>query len=675
MKLISLEKSQTTKLFWMITSMLLAVAVLTAEQSDPAVMAAGGLLALAAVMPFYLWLLGWSHGLPIWPVFALVTGVTYALPMIQDSAALVGYNSGEIITGGMTTIGFLLLGTMIWVSLTGRTQRPPRAVLMIERANSVRYLLLFVGAGLLFGVNQFTGWIQFPGNSMAVVRGITGSLNTMGLFVLAFYLGRGLLDKQSTILFLAGAVATMLMNMTSLMLAQAVVPAAMVVFGYMLGSNKVPWRALLMIFVVMGLLHPGKYEMRTRYWDPESGVQRLTLLTLPQFYADWLGYGLEEVGSVAGIVTGPKKEDAASSIFERSGNLHMLLLVQKKTPTEVPYFDGATYAPIPRLLIPRFIDDQKGISHAGNVMLTVNYGLQTIEQTASTSIGWGLLPEAYANFGYLGIAGLAIVLAIFYGLITNITVGVPMTSLRFVLGLLIMAAATRADTMGIFVTTQFQGVVGVSLAAMVLMRRQGNPFAADAANGGLQDSGTTGRRWMNGPRDQETKRQPSLRDGLPSNQLTKDEETKRHTAGGIRHTADGMRGDSGMPAPGVLSELIEGALPEGGGGQGAGDGGQGTGDRRQEAGGGGKQLTADGGTVRTFPIKLPKRVAAWMPRRVRAAVVAARSAAEGGNLKPETGVEEGEEGLKDRESKRPRDERARPRQVAVPYQNYRRYRG
>ena len=180
---------------------------------------------------------------------------------------------------------------------------------------------------------------------------------------------------------------------------------------------------------------------------------------------------------------GPKDDEGPSSVFERSGNLHMLLLVQKKTPDEVPYFNGATYAPIPRLLIPRFLDDEKGISHAGNVMLTVNYGLQTLEQTRSTSIGWGLLPEAYANFGYLGIAGLAIVLAIFYGFITNLTVGVPMTSLRFVLGLLIMAAATRADTMGVFVTTQFQGVVGVSLAALVLMRRRGNPFAAGGGEG------------------------------------------------------------------------------------------------------------------------------------------------------------------------------------------------
>jgi hypothetical protein len=319
----------------------------------------------------------------------------------------------------------------------------------------------------------------------------------------------------------------------------------------------------------------------------------------------------------------------------------------------VPYFNGATYAPIPRLLIPRFIDDQKGISHAGNVMLTVNHGLQTIEQTASTSIGWGLLPEAYANFGYIGIAGLAVALAIFYALITNLTVGVPMTSLRFVLGLLIMAAATRADTMGVFITTQFQGIVGVSLAAMVLMRRQRNPFAAESGETerGARSMERGGGKW------------------------------------GSAYARSSYGGTSGMPAPGVLAGLIEGELPEAGGEQGragrrddgttvGGPSSRGTTPasgvlRRGEPAGqvadGERQLSADGGTVRTMPIRTPKRIASWMPRRIRAAVVAARSAEETGDSEQGTAEAQNGSGVT--------REAQRPRQVAVPYQNYRRYRG
>ena len=177
---------------------------------------------------------------------------------------------------------------------------------MIEQVHSVRYLLIFVGLGLLFGVNQLTGWIRFPGQPMQVVRGITMSLNTMGLFVLAYLPRPRLANKRDFLLFVAGAVGTMLMNMTSLMLAQAIVPVALVIFGYMLGSNQLPWRVLLVAFLVTGLLHPGKYEMRNVYWAGEES-KPVTLATVPQFYWDWFAYGLEEVGSVAGIITGPER--------------------------------------------------------------------------------------------------------------------------------------------------------------------------------------------------------------------------------------------------------------------------------------------------------------------------------------------------------------------------------
>jgi hypothetical protein len=274
----------------------------------------------------------------------------------------------------------------------------------------------------------------------------------------------------------------------------------------------------------------------------------------------------------------------------------------------VPFLNGLTYAPIPRLLIPRFLDDEKGISHAGNVLLTVNYGVQTLEQTRTTSIGWGLVPEAYANFGYVGVAALALVLAIFYSWVTNISVGVPMTSLRFVLGLLIMAAAAMSDTMGIFVTSQFQGIVGVSLAALVLMRRQANPFAAEAANGGTKQE-AEGKWGRKGP------------------------------GALVGRWDDVAVGTSGMPAQGVT--------PAG-------------------------QVAADGGVVRTMPIRTPKRIASWMPRRVRAAVIAQQQGgAEGGDLKLETGMGDGSASAQGGSGAA----RERPRQLAVPYQNYRRYRG
>ena len=96
--------------------------------------------------------------------------------------------------------------------------------------------------------------------------------------------------------------------------------------------------------------------------------------------------------------------------------------------------------------------------------------------------------------------------------------------------------------------------------------------------------------------------------------------------------------------------IIEGIAPERRGGK-VGEGGRDTASAEPRD-------VGTGGTVRTMPIRTPKRIASWMPRRLRAAVVAQNAA------------EEEPEG-----TERPKDGSEKPRQLAVPYQNYRRYRG
>jgi hypothetical protein len=598
MKSVALEQSATTRLFWLLGGILAALIVLTFKQPDPGIAAAGVVLVLASLLPLYLWLLGWSHGLPIWPVFSIANGVTFALALLQDPRALDAYTPQEIIVGAITMMGFLLLGTALWVSFTAKAAKAPPKILMIESEHAVRYLYWFVAVGVLFYVNALGSFFHYPGNLMPVVRGITLSLNSMGIFVLAYYHGRGLLTKPQVVLLGVGVVLTVALSLTSLMLASAVVPVALAIFGYMLGSNRIPLVTVAVALFFVAVLHPGKWEMRERYWGPNR-TESVSLSKVPRFFGDWFAYGFTYIGGVSGVfetqLAGGESEK--TSAFERAGNAHMLLLVQRKSPDEVPFLNGITYEHIPRMLIPRIFDQGKGSSHTGNVLLTVNYGLQTLEQTATTSIGWGLIPEAYANFGYLGVAALALVLAFFFSVFTKLSTGVPMTSLRFVLGLLVMAASTRADTMGVFVTTQFQGMVGVALASLLMMKRQPNPFAT------TDSSATTG---AGKSRDR----------FVPPKQFA---------------PAD-MR-DNGPEL--LVSPLATADVNE-------------SGFHPRDVG--------TGGTVRTLPIRKPKRIARWMPRRVRAAVVAQYAAEES----------EGTE--------RPKDGSERLRQLAVPYQNYRRYR-
>lgn len=626
MEIFTLNRSATIRIFWSAIALIGLIFAITGNQDDLSVFAAAVALAVVAIFPLFLWMLGYSQGLPIWPTYALVHGLQSALPMVQNPVPVQAYSKAEIVSGGMTVSGFIFLGTVVWLALSGRPVRPPARVLMIHRSHAERYLLLFLVAGIAFELNRFTGWMGPLGDFAQVFRGVSGSLTTLGLFVLAYMGGRGELAKGTWALFAMCFAVVLLMNSASLMLVGTVVPIGMVALGYTLGRGKFPWRFVAATFAVIAILHPGKGKMRELYWAQDS-VQ-ISLAQLPGFYAEWVGYGLEEMGGLSGILKTSAKEETGSSIFERGGYLHMLLLVQKKSPDEVPFLNGLTYQVIPRLLVPRFLDEEKGSSHIGNIMLSVNYGLQTIEGTQSTSIGWGLVPEAYANYGYGGVAALAVFLAALYAMVARLTVGVPLTSLRFVIGLLFLGGAIKADTMGVFASSQFQGVVGVSVAAMVLMRRQRNPFAAEGAETGGRraeigtrraDEATKGR----GLRDQGTKGQPSgaRQVAMATNNL-RDKGTKRPRGEGTK----GLRGE-GMEGEG----RAEGRLQKADGQRQEAE--QETGDRRQETGGGGRRpergerrAKGEGGKADLRPktsAGLPKRAAPWMTPSMRKRLKAA----------------------------------------------------
>lgn len=80
MQIISLEKGKTTQLFYAVIILLSIVILLTAKQEDMTVVVAGIFVVFVSVFPLYLWLVGKSHGLPIWPTFTITTGITAALP-------------------------------------------------------------------------------------------------------------------------------------------------------------------------------------------------------------------------------------------------------------------------------------------------------------------------------------------------------------------------------------------------------------------------------------------------------------------------------------------------------------------------------------------------------------------------------------------------------------------
>ena len=133
---------------------------------------------------------------------------------------------------------------------------------------------------------------------------------------------------------------------------------------------------------------------------------------------------------------------------------------------------GATYTIIPRLLVPRILDPDKPHSHQGTAMLNINYGLQSLEETEGTTIGWGLLNEAYANFGLAGVIAIACLLGALFGFIGRLSAGAPLMSFENMVGVTFAVIAIQAEfTMAVFATVLFQSLMVLLLVLPFLEKR------------------------------------------------------------------------------------------------------------------------------------------------------------------------------------------------------------
>jgi hypothetical protein len=84
--------------------------------------------------------------------------------------------------------------------------------------------------------------------------------------------------------------------------------------------------------------------------------------------------------------------------------------------------------------------------------------------------------EAYANYGYLGVLVLAVIIGFFLGWATRLTIHVPMLSFGFMFGVLIIGTTISSfNTMGVYVTSTWQSFLALAALSLVLMSKENNP--------------------------------------------------------------------------------------------------------------------------------------------------------------------------------------------------------
>jgi len=420
------------------------------------------MIVASALLPAYLWASGRSRGLPVFPLHALAFVWTYALPLVAGQEEIALYETDEIVFAAITVSLYAIAGTIAWY-IASRLGRDRARYLVLPEGRGYALLVGSLLVGGVFIMLIFGGLLQFEPGVFGILRSSIIAFASIAFFVLSVRMGRGELVRGQKALFVAAASFFIIMQMSNFFLIGSIISVASALIGYTVGRRRVPWIAIVAALAIFGFLHAGKGEMRERYWT--AGGNTVPPIELPIVFAEWIGAGMRELTSAeTGLGHQP--------IYERVSLMHLLLFVQRASPDQVPYLDGATYAIIPRLLVPRIIDPDKPDSHQGTAMLNVEYGIQSQQDTETTVIGWGLLNEGFANFGLGGVVGLGFLIGLVFGVVGSLTAGAPIMSFENLVGVTFAAMAIQSEfTMAVFATALFQSLVALTLLLPFLTRR------------------------------------------------------------------------------------------------------------------------------------------------------------------------------------------------------------
>ncbi len=159
----------------------------------------------------------------------------------------------------------------------------------------------------------------------------------------------------------------------------------------------------------------GEYRQRT-WWSAES-------LSFDQRIGIWLELSQNLAQQTLQGQAADESESPWQVSLQRFDLLHQFVYIHNMTPHYVSYFDGSTYSYLFYGWIPRVLWPDKPTASDATDVLAVSYDFLMPQQVGIATIGIGLLPEAYANFGAWGIIPILALQGMFLALVSIVLNG------------------------------------------------------------------------------------------------------------------------------------------------------------------------------------------------------------------------------------------------------------
>jgi hypothetical protein len=415
-----------------------------------------------AALPTLMWARRVTHEFPVFEVFML-TGVNiYALPLLNGQSELHAYSNSVVEQAGVAVIFFQIIANFTHTATRGRPCRGPFWTEEVISRDVGKYL----GYGLVLttiytGISIFSDLI--PNDLGGPLRAVCFGIGIITVFIQGRRWGQGDLAYQEKIFYIANLVLQVIFNFATLYLIVGISLIVLALLGYVTASRRRPILVIVIALPIIALLHNGKTTMREKYWNTENTdlVSMPSLAELPAFYTEWIQDGLDL----------HQKSSLTEKLIERTSLFQIICLVVDNTPDRLPYLDGETYAQIPGQFVPRFFWAAKPVATISTDTLSIYYGLQRPGDTQKTTIAFGLLAEAYANFGFYGTGFLAAIFAFCLKKYSLWAAHSPMFSYAGLILVLLMAWSFQTElTMSVWLTSLFQATVAVLGMAFVLRR-------------------------------------------------------------------------------------------------------------------------------------------------------------------------------------------------------------
>jgi hypothetical protein len=457
------------------------------------------LICLGTCIALKVWSTG-ALGLPLLPLMIVQSLIIYGVPIAVGHEVILTYPPSFVFSAGVEVLIFDIAMILAWKlgMQLFRPASPMCYVLQDFNKSGVRGMsrlgFSMIAAATGYEIMESLNLTRaidnaMPAGASSILAALISVVSACGFFLVSMTVGGSDASFVAKAVFWALLVVNGMISASEFLLYGVAANLITVAIGFFWSSGRMPWRYLIFSMVSLSFLNTGKTTMRERYWgSDEEPAATVTFDKLPAIYVEWIGVSYDAIlENESAKPIGPggtmSKENKNQTLLDRIDNLQNMLFVIDAIETEhVSLLHGATYSLIPPLLVPRILWPDKPRSHEGQVMLNVHFGRQDLYSTFATYIAWGLLPEAYGNFGPVaGSVFIGSLLGFCFAWIENFTSRKLFLSMEGLMSLSLLMNLMNSFEMvaSVLITSIFQSFVIVVAACVPFVRWSANKPPAE----------------------------------------------------------------------------------------------------------------------------------------------------------------------------------------------------